>query len=246
MPPRPPAHTAIVTGAARRVGWVVAERLLADGWTVLAHRHHDEDAVPEGAVAVTADLAEAGAAERILAAAAGLPPLRLLVNSAARFAPDTLEDFDAREFDLHMAVNVRAPILLTRAFADAGGAGDRLVVNITDAKLSAPNPDFLSYTLSKTGLAGLTELAARALARRGIRVNAIAPALMLQSAGQSDANFQATHRFNPLERGVEPDDVVTAIRFLLDSPTITGQTLVLDSGQRFFALPRDVQFLELP
>jgi len=145
-----------------------------------------------------------------------------------------------------MAVNVRAPILLTAAFAELRqqAPSDRLIVNILDSKLAAPNPDFLSYTLSKAALASLTELSARALAPRGIRVNAIAPALMLQSPGQSEANFAAMHAHNPLGRGTETEDVLTALRFLLDSPVVTGEVLTLDGGQRFLSLPRDVQFLE--
>jgi NAD(P)-dependent dehydrogenase (short-subunit alcohol dehydrogenase family) len=173
--------------------------------------------------------------------------VRLLVNSAARFAWDDLASFDVREFDAHMAVNVRAPLLLTKAFAAAfDGAGDAQIVNILDAKLAAPNPDFLSYTVSKQALAGASELAARALASQGIRVNAIAPSLMLRSPGQTEENFAATHRANPLKRGVEPDDVVAALRYLIAAHTVTGQMLTIDGGQRFWSLDRDVQFLEKP
>jgi NAD(P)-dependent dehydrogenase (short-subunit alcohol dehydrogenase family) len=240
-----PTRTAIVTGAGKRVGRAIAEALLADGWAVVAHVHHGGDSVPEGAVAVAADLAELDCAERIFAAADGLPPVQLLVNNAARFADDNLQRFKPGEFDSHMAVNVRAPAMLTAAFAAAvGDTGDGLVVNLLDAKLRAPNADFLSYTLSKMALAGLTELSARALAAQGIRVNAIAPALMLQSEGQDESNFEAMHRFNPLHRGVEPADVVAALRFLVEARAMTGEVLTLDGGQRFWALPRDVQYLE--
>lgn len=235
--------TAIVTGGAKRVGRILVERLIGAGWTVVAHVHHREDAVPPGAIGVAADLAETDCAEAILAACPGPPSL--LVNNAARFAPDTLSAFDPAEFAAHMTVNVQAPALLTQAFAQAGDGGDRLVVNILDAKLAAPNPDFLSYTLSKAALACLTELSARALAGQGVRVNAIAPALMLQSPGQSTHNFRQAHAFNPLRRGVTPDDVWAALRFLLDSPVTTGEVLTLDGGQRFLALSRDVQFLDL-
>ena len=234
---------AIVTGAGKRVGRVVAEALLAVGWTVVAHVHDEADEVSGGAIKVAADLADEGCASRILAACPAPPDL--LVNNAARFAPDDLLAFSTGEFAAHMAVNVQAPALLTAAFARAGGQGDRLVVNILDAKLAAPNPDFLSYTLSKAALAALTELSARALAEQGIRVNGIAPALMLHSEGQSAENFHKAHRLNPLERGVSPADVVAAIRFLLDSAVVTGEVLTLDGGQRFMALPRDVQFLDL-
>jgi NAD(P)-dependent dehydrogenase (short-subunit alcohol dehydrogenase family) len=113
-----------------------------------------------------------------------------------------------------------------------------------DAKLAAPNADFLSYTISKYALAGLTELAARALAGKGIRVDAIAPALMLPSGEQGEGNFAAVHDLNPLQRGIEVDDVIAALRFLVDSTGMTGQTLGLDGGQRFMGLARDVQFLE--
>lgn len=241
---RTTTRTAIVTGAAKRVGRAIATSLLADGWAVVAHVHHASDTVPEGAVAVVADLADEGAADSIVAAAAGLPPLELLVNNAARFAQDRLETLEAASFDSHMAVNVRAPALLIRKFAESVGEGGGLVVNLLDAKLAAPNPDFLSYTLSKAALAGLTELSARALAGQGIRVNGIAPALMLRSAGQDERNFEAMHRFNPLRRGVEPGDVVAAIRYLVEAPAVTGQIITIDGGQRFWALPRDVQFLE--
>src|SRR5438309_3000325 len=106
-------QTAIVTGAGRRVGAEIARALLDDGWTVLAHVRSAEDDVPSGAAKVVADLSAADCAEQIFAAAASLPPVRLLVNNAARFAWDGFGEFRATEFDGHMAVNVRAPLLLT-------------------------------------------------------------------------------------------------------------------------------------
>ncbi len=237
-------RTAIVTGAGKRVGRQIANALLADGWTVIAHVRSDSDEVPEGAVRAVADLFQPDCAERIFEASEGLPPVTLLVNNAARFAWDGFGDFDGGELDAHMAVNVRAPILLIDRFAaQTRGGGDALIVNLLDSKLAAPNADFLSYSLSKTALAGLTELAARALAPQGIRVNGIAPALMLRSSGQSEENFEEMHAHNPLKRGVTPDDVVGALRYLIQAPCVTGQVLVIDSGQRFLGLGRDVQFL---
>jgi NAD(P)-dependent dehydrogenase (short-subunit alcohol dehydrogenase family) len=237
---------AIVTGGGKRVGRAIVEALLGDGWTVVAHVRSVEDEAPAGAIRAIADLADPACAEAVLSACPAPPAL--LVNNAARFAHDDLPAFSVAEFDAHMAVNVRAPALLTAAFAAAGEerTGDRLIVNILDAKLAAPNADFLSYTLSKAALFSLTELSARALAGQGIRVNGIAPALMLQSAGQSASNFAAAHAHNPLRRGVTPDDVVRTLRFLLDSLALTGEVLTLDAGQRFQSLPRDVQYLDLP
>ena len=236
-------RTAIVTGAGKRVGAAIAAALVADGWSVLAHVHHPDDDVPAGAAKVAADLAEPDSADVIFAAANALPPVRLLVNNAARFAWDGFGDFSADEFDAHCAVNVRAPAQLIDQLAVRHEQGDALVINLLDAKLAAPNPDYLSYTLSKAALAALTELAARALAPRGIRVNGIAPALMLRSSGQSEENFEAMHANNPLRRGVDAEDVVAALRYFAGATAVTGQVITIDSGQRFLGLERDVQFV---
>ena len=236
-------RTAIVTGGGKRVGDAIVRGLLEDGWTVVAHVHRADDGVPEGSIKAVADLAEADCAQRIFAPAEGHPPVRLLVNNAARFAFDGFGEASAEEFDAHLRINARAPMLLIDELARRHEAGEALVVNLLDAKLAAPNADFLSYTISKFALAGLGELAARALGGKGIRVNAIAPALMLPSGAQAIENFEAVHEYNPLQRGIEVEDVVAALRFLIQSTAITGQTLMLDSGQRFMNLPRDVQFL---
>src|SRR6476646_2292907 len=154
-------RTAIVTGAGKRVGAVIAEALFADGWTVISHVHHENDEVGDGAIRVVADLAREDCATTIFAAAAGLPPVRLLVNNAARFAWDGFGEFSAAEFDRHMAVNVRAPALLMDELSALHDGEDALVVNMLDSKLFAPNADYLSYTLSKHALAALIDLAAR-------------------------------------------------------------------------------------
>ncbi len=228
--------TAVVTGAGKRVGAAIARALLDDGWRVIAHVHHYGDTVPDGAERVVADLAAPDCAERVFAAAGGC---RLLVNNAARFAQDGFGTFSPAEFDAHMVVNARAPAMLIDAFAAVAPRGS-LVVNLLDAKLAAPNPDFLSYTVSKQALAGLTQLAARALAGQGIRVNGIAPAVMLPSGEQS--NFETVHALNPLGRGVEPGDVVRALRYLIGAEAVTGEIMTIDGGQRFMQLARDVQF----
>ncbi len=236
-------RTAIVTGGGKRVGEAIVRALLDDGWAVVAHVHRDRDAVPAGAVKVVVDLADAECAARIFAAVEALPPVCLLVNNAARFAFDGFGAASAEEFDAHLAVNARAPMLLIDELARRHQGGEALVVNMLDAKLAAPNADFLSYTLSKYALAGLNSVAARTLAGQGIRVNAIAPALMLPSGEQGAENFAAVHALNPLGYGVEMGDVIAALRFLIDSRGMTGQTLVIDGGQRFMDLTRDVQFL---
>lgn len=240
-------RTAIVTGGARRIGAAMARALSADGWHLLIHCHKsgaDAEALADelgNAKVVRADLAEADCAERVMAALDALPPARLLVNNASLFAYDSLDDFTGSGWADHLDTNLRAPALLTQAFAERAEGGG-LIVNMLDAKLASPNPDFFSYTISKFGLAGLTELAARALGGRGIRVCGIAPAVTLVSGAQG--NFEEVHALNPLRRGVRVEEIVAALRFLIATPTITGQIVTLDAGQRFLSLPRDVQFLE--
>ena len=242
-------RTAIVTGGARRIGAELVRALAADGWHVLIHCNHSTDEARDLAAevgtagVVQADLADADAAEKIMAGLAGLPPACLLVNNASRFVYDSAGDFEPAGWDAHLDVNLRAPALLSRAFAAHVGTGPALIVNLLDAKIAAPNPDFYSYTVSKIGLAGLTELCARAFAP-AIRVCGIAPSVTLVSGPQSRANFEAVHKLNALGRGVDVAEIVGALRFIIATPSFTGQNIVLDAGQRFLSLARDVQFID--
>jgi NAD(P)-dependent dehydrogenase (short-subunit alcohol dehydrogenase family) len=240
-------RTAIVTGGAKRIGAEIVRALAADGWHLLIHYHYSRAeaealaAEVGNAAIVRADLVDPAAAETILAAAAGLPPLRLLVNNASIFAHDDIKDFTAEGWAAHLDVNLRAPAFLSRAFAARASRG--LIVNMLDAKLAALNPDFFSYTISKIGLGGLTELCARAFAPE-IRVCGIAPSVTMVSGPQTRANFDKVRGLNALGRGVDVSEIVAALRFIVATPSLTGHTILLDGGQRFLSLPRDVQFLE--
>ncbi len=250
MPPPPEfgsAPLAIVTGGAKRIGATLVRTLAAQGWRVLIHcntsrKHADALAGEIGGTVVASDLAHPDAADAIMAAAGGAA--RLLVNNASRFVYDRWDNFTDADWAAHMSVNVRAPVTLTRAFTSALTEGAHgLVVNLLDAKLSAPNADYFSYTVSRYALAGATELLARALAPQ-VRVNAIAPTITMTSGPQNRADFERVHALNPLSRGVEADDLARALMFLVASPTITGQTITVDAGARFMGLPRDVAFLK--
>lgn len=243
-------RTAIVTGGARRIGAALCRALAEDGWHLLIHCNRSTEEAKGlanelgNAAVVSADLADPAAADTIVAALDGLPPARLLVNNASRFVYDGAGDFDIEGWNAHLDINLRAPALLTRAFAERLDGAGGLVVNLLDAKLALPNPDFFSYTISKIGLAGLTELTARFYAARGVRVCGIAPSVTLVSGPQSRDNFEVVHELNALRRGVDVAQIIAALRFIVATPTLTGQTITLDGGQRFLSLPRDVQFLE--
>ncbi|HJQ16077.1 MAG TPA: SDR family NAD(P)-dependent oxidoreductase [Allosphingosinicella sp.] len=243
-------RTAIVTGGARRIGEAICRALARQGWHLLIHCQNSRDdaealaATLGNSKVVAAELADPAACETIVAALDGMPPPRLLVNNASRFVYDRAEDFTIAEWDAHHAINLRAPAFLSQAFAARVGDAGGLIVNLLDAKLSQPNPDFFSYTISKMGFAALTELMARAYGSRRIRVCGIAPSVTLLSGRQNLDNFDAVHRLNLLGRGVSVEDIVRALEFIVATPTLTGETIVIDAGQRFLGLARDVQFLE--
>lgn len=241
-------RTAIVTGGGRRIGAAIVRALAEDGWDLLIHCHHapaDAEALAKEigrSRVVVADLMDSDPVTPIRSALVGMPPPGLLVNNASRFVHDDFEDFTVESWAAHFNINVRAPALLSRMFAELTDEGG-LIVNLLDAKLVQPNPDFFTYSLSKIALAGLTELSGRKLAARRIRVCGIAPAVTLVSGPQSRENFDAVHRMNALSRGVKVEEIVSALRFIIATPTLTGQTITLDAGQRFLGLPRDVQFM---
>jgi NAD(P)-dependent dehydrogenase (short-subunit alcohol dehydrogenase family) len=130
-----------------------------------------------------------------------------------------------------MAVNLRAPVLLAQAFAaglPAGLTGN--IVNIIDQRVLAPTPQFLSYSLAKSGLFAATRMLAQALAP-AIRVNGIGPGPVLPSMYQNDDDFSAEVRGTLLGRATPPDEIAAAVRFILDAPSLTGQMIAVDAGQ---------------
>lgn len=239
----------LVTGAARRIGAVIARHLAGAGWRVAIHYHeHAEEALAladslPGAVALPGDLADPAMPAALVAgcrAALGRP-LEGLVNSASLFSFDTPPQVDPSLLAEHYRVNLAAPALLASALALQDDLGEGAVVNLLDQKLANPNPDFFSYSCAKFALDGATTMLAQALGPR-IRVNAVSPGISLPSGGQTEAEFRAVASKNLLRRPVALDDIARAVAWLLDARGVTGQNLVVDCGQRFVPSVRDVMF----
>ena len=232
---------ALVTGATRRLGRVLALAAARAGHDLALHYRNDSGEAEETveavrslgrrAVALPGDLADAAALPGLIAAASALGPVTLLVNSASLFAGDSLESTTASLIDDHMAVNLTAPVLLSQAFARALPEGRRgLIVHMLDQRVWRPNPQFFSYSLSKAALWHATQTMAQALAPR-IRVNAIGPGPTLPSIHQVPGEFEAEAAGTLLQRPVDPEEMGHALRYLIDAGSVTGQMIALDSGQ---------------
>ncbi|MDO6963719.1 SDR family oxidoreductase [Rhizobium alvei] len=235
-------RVALVTGAGRRIGAAIAMDLARHDFAVAVHVHRSlmdaERLVSEiknnggKATIVEGDLLSEEDCRRIMAEAeSAFGPVGLLVNNASIFEDDSVLEFDTARFDRHFAVHVKAPSILTSEMVERLPTHARgLVVNIIDQRVWALNPRFYSYTLSKAALWTATQTLAQALAPR-IRVNALGPGPTFKSIRQTDADFQAQIDGLLLKSGPALEEFGRSIRFLFDTPSITGQMIAIDGGQ---------------
>jgi NAD(P)-dependent dehydrogenase (short-subunit alcohol dehydrogenase family) len=250
MPPE--NQVALVTGGAKRIGRAIVLDLAARGADVAVHYHgsageaealaEDVRALGVRAVALSADLLDRDAARGLVGRAAEAlgRPLTILVNNASIFEHDTLASATDEAWDRHIGSNLRAPFLLTQAFAAQGlralpdARGEPVpqgcVVNIIDQRVLKLTPEFMTYTIAKMGLWAFTRTSAQALAP-DIRVNAIGPGPTLRGARQTEAHFEGQRAATILERGSDPSEICAALRYLLDAPGVTGQLICVDGGQ---------------
>ncbi|MCF8466600.1 MAG: SDR family oxidoreductase [Sneathiella sp.] len=232
----------LITGASRRIGRAIALSFANKGWNIALHynRSRDEAAALQdelsghkiSAVLLQADLQDPSATTALISQANEmLGPLLCLVNNAALFERDTIFDATAESFRRHLNTNLLAPLLLTQAFARQVPTGQQgNVVNIADQRVFNLRPDFLSYTLSKTGIWTLTQTTAMALAPH-IRVNAIGPGPTLANTRQTEAQFKQQQQSVPLRYGPTPEEIAKAVQFILEARSMTGEFISLDGGQ---------------
>jgi len=248
-------RTVLVTGAAKRLGRAIALDLARHGWNIALHyntsereaRATVEDARTAGVKVATlrADLMrESDTAELVARAVKELGPLDALINSASLFENDEWVDASRASWDKHMEVNLRAPFVLSQAFAkqlprDRKGS----IVNLIDQRVLKPTPQFMSYSLSKAGLFWLNTTLAQALAPR-IRVNAVGPGPTMRNPRQSETDFAHQREATVLKSGAEPQDVCDAVRYLLDASSVTGQMIAVDGGQHLIWKTPDVSVVE--
>jgi NAD(P)-dependent dehydrogenase (short-subunit alcohol dehydrogenase family) len=241
----------LVTGAAKRLGRTIALDLGAAGWNVALHYNTskaDADSAAEAVRAqgvkvalLQADLGGEAQAQTLVARAAqAIGPLTALINSASIFENDDWQSATRASWDTHMEVNLRSPLVLSQAFAAQLPQGEQgNIINIIDQRVLKPNPQFLSYSLSKAGLYWLTTTLAQGMAP-SVRVNAVGPGPVLRNARQSVADFDRQRDATLLGHGADPADVCAAVRFLLDAPSVTGQMIAVDGGQHLIWQTPDV------
>ncbi len=243
--------TVLVTGAARRLGRAIALDLAGAGWNVAIHYHGSDEDAAATANDVRAKNVKAGifacnfmheeeSAGLIQRVTAQMGPLTALINSASLFENDDWKSASRQSWDAHMETNLRAPFILSQAFARQLPKGNKgAVVNILDQRVLKPTPQFISYSLSKAGLAWLTTTLAQALGP-DIRVNAIGPGPTLKNARQSEEDFARQRDATILGHGADPADITAAIRYLLEAEAVTGQMLAVDGGQHLIWQTPDV------
>jgi NAD(P)-dependent dehydrogenase (short-subunit alcohol dehydrogenase family) len=251
----------LVTGAAKRLGRAIAIAMAKSGWDVAIHFGNSKDAAEQTVkdilatgqrgVALQADLSDESQAAQLIkrcTEAMGLPTC--LINNASLFQYDVASSFSYSSLDRHMKTNVAAPLILSRDLyrqhlkaraKDAHGPSG-VVINLLDQKLANLNPDFLSYTLSKSALHSATTLLAQSFAPV-LRVVGVAPGITMVSGDQTEDGFQKAHGMTPLGKSSTPEDIAGAVMYLATASAVTGTTLYVDGGQHLLPTDRDVMFL---
>jgi pteridine reductase len=238
--------TALVTGAAKRIGREIALALAQAGVNVVIHYRESVEGVDQlrkelvacgvKAWPIRSDFDDASAPARLIPDALDAAgSLDILVNSASLFLPSTIRDMDFAGLTRLMQVNTWAPLVLGREFDRRVGRGK--IVNILDSRVIGFDASHAAYILSKQALAALTERMALEFAP-AITVNAVAPGLILPPGGKDEGYLKDLAKGLPLKRHGNPADITDAVLYLLGSDFVTGQIIFVDGGRRLLEMDR--------
>jgi len=241
----------LITGAAKRIGAVLARRFGTSGWHVVIHAGHSPEAAEElaatlpSAEVVVCNLVDGAIAlDMIEDLAARLDDWRMLINSAAVFKPDTATALLPAIFAEAMRVNAETPTRMAQAFlAEAKARGGKRVIQFLDQKIANTNPDFFSYTMAKHALASTVRMLAMAQRNPADRVYGLAPGAMLPSFDQAEHEHELSGRMNLLHRLTDPAELAETALFMAGGWLASGETIFVDSGQHLLSQPRDVLYL---
>ena len=232
----------VITGGANRIGRSIALELASYDTQIVIHYSKSFLAAKKlkielenlGSIVylLKADLNNLKQTQRIIPFAYNkMKGLNCLINNASIFENDNLSNFSDKSFLRHLNINLKAPAMLIRDFANKLKGKDGNIINIIDQRIEKLTPFFFSYTLSKSGLGTLTKTAAMKLAPK-IRVNAVSPGPTLKNKRQSEKHFKKQWKSTILGKKVDTKNVSSAVKFLIDNNNITGQIINVDSGQR--------------
>ena len=234
-----PTNAALITGGAQRIGKAIALTLADRGFDIALHYNQSKGE----ALAVAEEIRQRGVQCELFPCDLHnesqvllllekthkkFRHLNLLVNNASIFNPSGLDRKGIQALDEHWAVNFKAPFILTEEFARLCGRGQ--IINILDTKVFKNKTEYVGYLLSKKSLAELTKLSAVALAPE-IRVNGIAPGIILPPPGKGKSYLAKRARQIPLKRAVDVHFITQSVSFLLDNEFVTGQAICVDGGE---------------
>ncbi len=233
---------ALVTGAAKRLGREISLRLADEGYALALHCNVSRldaeilmaEIISNGgrASVLQADLSDAGqVAGLVHAAQSSLGKVTILVNNASLFEDDRVAQFEPAFFDRHMAINLTAPLILSRDFAaQLDETQEGVIINLIDQRVLKPDPRYFSYLLSKSALLTATRTMAQSFAPR-IRVNGVGPGPALANIHEGVEAFEREAAGTLLGRSVSPGDIADAVLYLVKARGVTGQMIAVDSGQ---------------
>jgi len=232
----------IITGGAARIGAAIAESLANHKNQITIHYNRSKEKAEKlkkilerkgsKVFLIKADLNKIPELNKIIKFAnSKMKGVNCLINNASLFENDNIKNFSTERWDKHININLKAPAILIKQFAKIVPKSTRAnIINIVDQRVFKVTPYFLSYTLSKTGLYTLTKTSAMSLAPN-IRVNGIAPGPTVKNKRQTAKHFKKQYLSTLLKKSVDTKEICSAIKFLITNKSITGQVIVIDSGQ---------------